>query len=203
MSERREHDFYETPAFCVTRLLETQGDTFGRRILEPSAGDGAIVRAVDEFYAELGSNEMEWTLIELREERRKSLAQLGRVHIGDFLSVTEALRAHEHDTIIGNPPFSLAEEFVRSCVDLARSWKSPGQTIMLLRLAFLETKERVTLFRDLGMPDVYVLPNRPSFTANGSSDTAAYAWMRWPAEKQTTGRVRVLASTPLHQRRAS
>ena len=47
-AERRADDAYETPAWCVHRLLDTGRFTrdFDRTWYEPACGSGAIIRAV-------------------------------------------------------------------------------------------------------------------------------------------------------------
>jgi hypothetical protein len=51
-------------------------------------------------------------------------------------------------------------------------------------------------------PDVYVLPNRPSYEATGRTDSIEYAWMHWKKNiKRDFATVRILAVTPLAERR--
>lgn len=198
--ERSPADFYATPPWCVARLFETDPFLFGEDFLEPSAGDGAIVRATNELYMGCNDKPPKWTLCELREECRLPLSGLGNVRIGDFLRTAKSFAKKQHHGIIGNPPFRLAEEFVRTCVELARGWKRPAPTIMLLRLDFLGSEGRAEMYAELGAPNVYVLPNRPSFTGNGS-DSCDYAWLVWPEERQNEGRLRILDTTPRADRR--
>jgi hypothetical protein len=81
-----------------------------------------------------------------------------------------------YDLIIGNPPYSLAEEHVRLCLGLLADG---GQLVFLLRLAFLESAKREALWREHPPERVDVLTRRPSFTHNGKTDSAAYAVFRW------------------------
>lgn len=185
-AERRPDDFYSTPAWAVHRLLEACPLPAGRW-LEPCAGTGAIMHAVDAVRLDV-----EWSAVELREEERpKLLATTPRVRIGDYLAESPGLR---FDVLLTNPPFSLMVEF------LERALCDAAYVVMLGRLAFLETAQRAPLFH-AAQPDVYVLPDRPSFT-NGPTDSCAYAWFVWPPDRlRSTGTVRVLAPTPLHVRR--
>jgi hypothetical protein len=48
-------------------------------------------------------------------------------------------------------------------------------------------------------PDVYVLPNRPSFTG-GSTDSIEYAWFVWRTRAARSGTIRVLAETGREER---
>lgn len=73
--------------------------------------------------------------------------------------------------------------------------------VALERLNFLEGEARNAWLREQA-PDVYVLPNRPSFTGDGT-DSIAYAWFVWPAGQhdRTSGRLEILPSTPAAERR--
>ena len=86
---------------------------------------------------------------------------------------------HKADVVMSNPPFSLAELFVRQGLDLAHP--DGGRVVMLLRLAFLEGQARGKgLWRETPLEHVAVLSARPSFTGNGKTDSkTAYAIFVW------------------------
>lgn len=195
--ERIASDNYPTPAWCVHRLLEVcplpLASLGVRRWLEPCAGDGAIMRAVDTFLRP--EDRPSWTAVEIRPEAAELIpARDGDlVHVGDFLR--DAPPSGPFITIITNPPYSLAMEFIQRSFDLA-----PGAFIvMLLRVNFAASAARSTFMREFP-PDVYVLPNRPSFT-NGGTDATEYAWFVWPPiRRRTHGSFRVLATTSKEER---
>lgn len=85
--KRKKSDFYETP-YSLTRLLLNKIKLDGK-ILEPSCGNGAIVKVLKEF----GYENVTYYDIEK-----------------DFLKENE-----KYDVIITNPPFSLAKEFIEKC----------------------------------------------------------------------------------------
>jgi len=87
-------------------------------------------------------------------------------HIGDFLAILPGTFRELEGAlaVVTNPPYSLAEEFARG----ARVLCPRAELLFLLRIAFLASAQRLALWRDIGAPDVYVLPNRPSFTGNGT-----------------------------------
>lgn len=194
-AQRRAFDWYGTPAWPVRRLLEAvvlpDGDW-----LEPAVGDGAIVRAVNSCpNIELGR--VTWTTLDIRPEAKAHV-------IGDFL--THDFGQRRFSVAITNPPYSLAFDFAKKCMGLA------NVTVLLLRLNWLEGNEKVgskDWIRD-NMPDVYVLPNRPTFTGGGN-DACAYAWMIWrakhlraePGAVVRQGRIRVLDKTSKEERRAA
>lgn len=172
-------DFFPTPRSVVERIIARLDLPAGGHWLEPSAGDGAIIRAAQPRAAAI------WTAVELREECRARLtATVGHVIIGDFLSIT---LGRSFDVAILNPPFVQALRFVDRCLAIA------GTVIALLRLNWLETQEREPFLRR-HTPDVYVLPDRPSFTGDGATDATAYAWFVWPAghHDRSSGRIEVL-----------
>jgi len=70
--ERDEHDFYETPAWCVHRLLEAVPQLPGGAWLEPCAGKGAIIRAVNE----VRKDPIHWTAVEIDPSHRDDLCPL-------------------------------------------------------------------------------------------------------------------------------
>jgi hypothetical protein len=158
--------------------------------LEPAAGNGAIIRAI-------GRTDIEWTACELREAERATLTALvpcDRVFIGDFTApqIQNALNGTRFAVAITNPPFRGAEQFIEAC--LARA----DTVVQLLRLNLLSSQARQP-FMSQHTPDVYVLPNRPSFV-HGRTDHADYAWLVWDQHRRTKGTVRILSLTPEPER---
>lgn len=183
--QRSPADYYATPAWCVHRLLESL-QLPGGHWLEFAAGEGAIVRAINEK-----RNDVAWWLVELREQCASRLKGLGSCLVTNFLDVPPI----HVDVAISNPPFSIAMEMI------LHSLKFAPWVIHLLRLNFLGTEERNEFFHN-NMPDVYVIPNRVSFTADGKADSIEYAWFVWgPDRNKCIGKVEVLNSTPVGQRR--
>ena len=74
---------------------------------------------------------------------------------------------------------------------------------MLLRLNFLGSQERSDYLRE-HMPDIYVIPNRPSFTG-GKTDSIEYAWFVWSKYndygKNSSGKIVILETTPANIRK--
>jgi hypothetical protein len=171
---RRADDFYETPGWCVDLILPKLGELTEKKILEPSAGRGAIVvRLIVK-----GANPFAITAVELDSERANTLrASRCAVECQDFLLRDPAARApgpHRWDLIIMNPPFSAAQEHIEHAL---RFLASGGKCAALLRLAFVCSKKRAA-FRGAHPFDLYPLASRPSFTGNGT-DSADYAWLVW------------------------
>jgi hypothetical protein len=248
--ERLEADNYPTPSWCVRRLLEAVELPAMRELpddccesaswIEPCAGDGAIIRAVQDFYGLCGPC---FDTCEVRRETADALTTLGvrEVLWGDWRDSEET----GWEVAISNPPYSIAEPIIR------RSLEAADWVVMLLRSNFLGSEERAAWLRECP-PDVYQLPNRPSFAqsvkcvasiftygADGeptsktigcgwqvtlpltawrpescplcggkvrvtTTDATEYAWFVWPPErKRDHGIVKVLAPTPLEERKAA
>lgn len=196
---RLDSDDYETPPWCVHRLLEAFRPR-GRRWLEPTAGRGALIKAVNRWHRDRGDRApMTWTAADIQRENQAhlvaALAARGRVVVGDFLDEKSTRFARDFDLVLTNPPYRLAREV------LIRSLELAPQVCLLLRMGFLESEARYELLSK-NVPDLYVLPNRPSF-AFGGTDSSTYAWMVWRRRPQRQGIVRMLALTPLSERRAA
>jgi len=180
-SERRVDDAYETPAWCVRRLLEVWQPREGE-LVEPCCGSGQIVRCLPDRF---------WHTYDVR-----LVVPVATHHVTeDFLDCRGVIGADRIAAVITNPPFSLAEEFIRHCDELFRT----ADLVFLLRLNFLGSAGRLKLWRDVGTPDVFVLPNRPSFTG-GKTDSCEYAWFIFRREYRDAGIVKILAETPQAER---
>lgn len=141
--QRRERDFYATPPECTDALLRFMREQClikpGDTIWEPACGDGAITNVAQQSgYRVIGTD-----------------IQTGT----DFLTAPTP----ECDWIITNPPFSLAESFIR------RADKSGKPFAMLLKSQFWHAGRRLKLF--YSNPPLYVLPLawRADFTGQGRS----------------------------------
>lgn len=176
-------DVYESPTWSVEAIKQYLVDKtlmpgHGRplRVLEPGAASGNIVRAVKSI---LPGSVSHIDAVELRPECYDDLNQCADgVYIGDFLTMGDRL---PYDIIIGNPPYSLAREFIEKGMSLLREG---GAMYYLLRINYVAPKCRKDLLRS-NYPDMLVLSRRPSFT-NGGSDGCEYAWYVWhkPFEHQ-------------------
>lgn len=178
---RAENDFYRTPDWCVHRFLEVNTGLRGGLWLDPCVGSGAIPVA-----ARAVRPEIEWLTIDVDPRHSADLTQ-------DFLTLK---KARSVNAIVMNPPYSLAFEFVKHALDLC------PEVVALLRLSWLASAKRSGWLR-ANMPNVYVLPNRPSFTGDGKTDSADYMWAHWTGGGGNTGGglTRVLANTPAEERR--
>jgi len=180
-------DFYETPLWCVERLLEAYTPPPGAW-LEPCAGRGAIVFAVNKVLP----NHAGWTAFDKNPVMHDALAKYSTA--GTVLAPTDFLAyvpPRGYDVLMTNPPYKLAPAILSHAVRVSRV------TILLLRLSFLATQDR-NEFMKISAPDVYVLPDRPSFRGEGKTDSTDYAWFVWDRAvmPRRVGHIRVLNTTP-------
>ena len=169
-TKRNEADFYATPLETVYALLDNYDDIEPDDIiLEPSAGNGNIIRALrNRGY----KNRID--AIELRDTEKDNLIGLAdNIEITDFLDLDPW--HSRYSVIIGNPPYSLAQEFIDKSLELLAPG---GRLILLLRTNFLESKKRFEWWQDKIPNGLYVLSKRPSFTGKGT-DATSYSWFIW------------------------
>lgn len=167
--ERKACDFYATPAETIRSFLANfDGISSGDRILEPSAGNGQIIRVLRECGYD---NRID--AVELRPEERATLEALAdNVTIGSFFDYEPDCG---YDVIIGNPPYSLAMEFINKSLELLHPG---GLLIFLLRTNFLESEKRFSWWQAHPLSGLYTLHKRPSFTGRGT-DATSYSWFVW------------------------
>jgi predicted RNA methylase len=173
-AKRVESDFYATPMSVIHNFLNHYKIKDGS-ILEPSAGNGNFIKALREK-----GYDNTITAIELRDEH-ESLVKSGADFsvISDFLEYDAT--GMNFNTIIGNPPYGLAQEFLEKCFEIANK---DTEIIMLLRTAFLESKKRYNFWQKHPVNGLYVLSQRPSFTGKGT-DATSYSFFIWNnSEKQ-------------------
>lgn len=149
--ERLEDDTYLTPMWCVERALE-KINLPGGHWLEPCAGEGHVIATVNSL-----RDDVTWSACEIRKESLKKLKNFGfdKSSINDFLKLDES-RLKRFDVVLTNPPYSLAQEFLEKCLRIANN------VVFLLRVNYLGSETRADWLRS-HVPDVYQLPNRPSF----------------------------------------
>lgn len=162
----RGNDLYETPEGAT--LAVTHVERLPLRLWEPAAGRGAMVRPLRAAgHLVIASDLIDYGV------PYSPPGYFGR----DFLK--EAKAPDGTEAIITNPPYQLAEAFVRHALEL-----SP-LVLMLLRLAFLESQRRSDILENAGLARVHVfrkrLPmmHRDGWTGPKASSGIAFAWFVW------------------------
>lgn len=126
---KKEFQFFATPAHLAERMVdmaelsENDGRGFGR-ILEPSAGQGAIVKAIHE--ATGGTTVICYELMGINREILKKIK--GASLIGD--DFMKADRSSTYDRIIANPPFTKNQDIDH--IKLMYDLLAPGGVLVTL-----------------------------------------------------------------------
>jgi len=154
--KRNKGDFYQTP-LSVTRVI-LERESFPIPILEPASGEGAILQVLNE----------------------KGLkCEEGDISRGyDFLKETRTF-----PSILTNPPFSKAREFILKGQEIARVRMG-----LLLPLDYLHGIRRFEIFNlpsTFPLVRIYVFARRPllrdTLREDGKYETGmiTYAWFIW------------------------
>ena len=139
--ERVKNDWYATNPEAVRKLLNVESFNM-KNILEPCVGGGHIANVLKEYSME------NVTVIDVVDRGYEGTI------VTDFLNWKPD---KEYDTIITNPPYSLASEFVKKCIDIL---SQNGKLAMFLKIQFLEGLKRKELFDKFPPKYVYVFRKR-------------------------------------------
>lgn len=154
---RRQSDFYPTPPEATVALLQFLNLPKNTTIWEPAAGEGDMAGVLQTYFE--------------------------TVYTTDILDGTDFLKSSidAADWIITNPPFSLAEDFIRRAAKIEKPFA------FLLKSQYWHASKRMALFEEI--PPSYILPLtwRPDFffKERGSGDSGSplmdVMWCVWLA----------------------
>ena len=160
---RHANDEYITPDWCVRRLLEKFPVEPASICWDPCASRGELITAAR------GCIPNSWFATEINPDHKDALQKVvPDAEIRNFLEMEPFEESSKGLVIITNPPYFLAEEFIKHSLKFATT------VVMLLRLNFLASKTRRGWLAG-ERPEVLVLPNRPSFDGKGT-DGCEYGW---------------------------
>lgn len=153
--ERKERDLYETPEWVTHALTNGHLRKFDT-VWEPACGSGKMVRALGVLDSEIIGTDIETGT--------------------DFLS--EFSGPEGVDAIITNPPYVLAQQFIKCALD---RMEPHGVVAMLLRTDFDHAKTRSHLFADHpAFAKKVVLTRRIKwFEDSKGSPSFNHAWFIW------------------------
>lgn len=178
---RDANDYYRTPPADVREMLglwSPKGEITS--ILEPAAGDGAMLDPLQERWpgAELVAFDVS-PQVDLRIQQQTFFME-------------DASR--KYDLVFGNPPYRHAQRFAQQGMQLLNRH---GYLVLLLRINFLASKKRRAFWRERLPIDIWALSHRPSFTqireGPKETDFSDYAWFIWQqGRKPKFARLRVI-----------
>lgn len=165
--EREDNDFYATDPKTLEILLDQlkiDGIKLHNNIWEPACGQGHLSEVLKENGYKVWSTDL--------------------VDRGYGTGNTDFLKSVSDSwcgDILTNPPYKYAKEFVEKALDVTRNG---CYTVMLLKIQFLEGKERYKLFKKYPPKYVYVNSSRQTCYINGDmskkmSSASCYCWFIW------------------------
>lgn len=172
--DRHPRDWYVEPAWCSDVLL--RGEDHGQAIWDPAAGMGTIVKTARALGFDAFGSDV---------EPRDPIIDRWDF----FLTDPNTLRPM---TIVSNPPFNKAQEFVELALRCSR------RTMLLLPSAWVQGERRVKWLRTTPLREVRFICPRPSMPpgevvlagekpGNGERDYAWFIWEEGYAGKPTVG----------------
>jgi len=152
-STRSPEDYYITPDIAIKELLKRE--KFEGLGWEPACGNGAIVK----FFPNIMASDI-----------RTDDEIVGEKGI-DFLKTFRKV-----DFIITNPPFKLAEKFIKHALEC-----KPNKLAIFGRIQLLEGQSRYKMFKENPPDRVYVFSNRISTSRNGTikGGLMCFCWFVW------------------------
>jgi hypothetical protein len=148
-SGRVEHDFYATNPAALNMLLDAY--PIKGSCIEPCVGQGHLAE-----------------VIKSRVDKKVLCMDIvdrgypGTI-VQDFLSFSTSKK---YSCIVTNPPFSIAEDFIRKSMSLLTEG---GTCAMFLKIQFLEGEKRKELFEEFPPKYIYVFRKRMATWNNGKS----------------------------------
>ncbi|WP_215755075.1 hypothetical protein [Acetobacter sp. P5B1] len=157
--ERHADDWYVEPAWCVDALVQVERPFIGA-VLDPCCGGGNIV-------TRLRANGVHAQGADIRDRADGQFSVMG---------YAQSLFDARPDSVVSNPPYGLAQDFVDSCLTT-----TTDRVCVLLRLAFLEGQKRREWLMRSSLARVWVCSKRVSMPPGGTDVAAkggsiAYAW---------------------------
>lgn len=159
---RQSGDFYATPPDCTLALVQQETSSLANydRIWEPACGDGAICDV-------LFDQQMNFIATDLVDR-----GYVGQHGTYDFLKC----EAREAKAVITNPPFNLAEPFIRHAKALDVEYVA-----LLLKSTFWHAERRRRLFDFWKPARIYAMTWRPDFLSKGAP-TMDCMWCVWDGD---------------------
>jgi len=161
-TERQKDDYYATnpkALYLLLEQLEKDNINLNHSIWECACGEGHLSNVL--------LKKGYWVKSSDKIDRKYGLIQ-------DFLKATCMFNGD----ILTNPPFKLAEEFVKHGMKLLHNG---NKLILFLKIQFLESKSRYDLFKKYPIKYLYVHSSRQLCCRDGNFDkynstTQFYAW---------------------------
>jgi len=192
-NKREDKDLYRTRqpvADSLTRIVArwiASGLTGeGRReflddplyVLEPGCYDGPFLKAFQKAWT--GKAPLCMTGVDIVPKPENFDTSIAEYEQLDYLNLSQKNKDFlKSEVIIGNPPFALAEQFLKTSHELI---ERNGMIGLVLQMGFLGSRERISLFEEYKPKEVHVLAPRLGFIREGKkngTDMREYILALW------------------------
>lgn len=161
---RTKNDFYPTPEIASSSFLNTWTPPSTAEVFEPCGGDGSLIDVMKNRGINVVGS------CDINPQRSDITKQ-------DFLSLNSSLGG---DTIITNPPFNLAEEFVRKSFDLGYE-----TVAILIKATWFSAASRIDLFENYRPSKKLDYTFRIDFMGMGRP-VMECCWVIWEGKNSST-----------------
>lgn len=162
----RQRDEYDTSPVALQPLLRVEPlGPVGTKLLEPCAGTGNLVVPLRAAGYDVIASDI-------------SARGCPNSTVADFFDLTKLPVGC--DILTTNPPYYCVEPFIRHALALR-----PRLLVLLLRLAFMESRRRIDILEGAGLARIHVfdrrLPmmHRAGWTGRKANSGMAFAWFVW------------------------
>ena len=156
-------DFFPTPVDLARRLCDAAGIKPGMRVLEPSAGEGAIALEIAKRGASVTAIEIDLLRAERCAAALNAFAgrpgQILTTITGDFMQRRSIMPLASFDAVVMNPPFSKRRDIAH--VREAFEYLMPGGVLAAVMSGGIDFREDATtraFLAWLGMAEITPLP---------------------------------------------
>ena len=171
-SEHKE-DYYVTPLWWIREFLnifikDKNLNLNNLKILDPCAGgDEKNEMSYPKVLKEYWVKDNQIDTIDIRNDSKAKFKWV------NFLQddLTKYIWNKKYDIIITNPPFYLSQSIIEKSLELVEEW---WYVIMLLRLNYVGSKQRVNFWKNNRVYRIYAHSKRMKFTENWNSDSIEY-----------------------------
>lgn len=165
-------EHFETPRWAVDAILKKE--ILNRIVVDPCCGTGVLSEsAKDSGYSTVPYDIYDW-------------GYEGTI-IQDFLEAKADDYSDAPFTILMNPPFSKAEEFVRKAFEIGAR-----KVVCFQRFAWFESRSRRNFWKEIPPQRIYICGDRANcwrhdipLDGRGSTSPTAHAWFVWEKGQHT------------------
>lgn len=168
VNQKQTYQFFSTPPEIVNRMMLLADVGPSHRVLEPSAGDGSILKEIVQCIpGDLNGSPAKVVACEIEDSRHKLLCKrfpTVKVYLDDFLKL-EVRFVGQFDRILMNPPFTRGQDMKH--IQHARQFLRPGGRLVAICLNGVTRADElnsISSYWDVLPPDTFKASGTPVST---------------------------------------